>query len=169
MLISDKFLALGSSNARIRQVEDDKHNHSHCDSELYSRKQALWTICEDYPFKQVVIEFTMVARNGNFIVFGGVYAVNQGQGWDENDIIAQFNPDSNKWTKLGHLQNARHQFGVIEVGNIYIVIGGQDEKKTETCQLINSTVSCVEREPTLEEFREYPELFLVDSTFADLC
>ena len=111
----------------------------------------------------------MVARNGNFIVFGGVYAVNQGQGWDANDIIAQFNPDSNKWTKLGHLQNARHEFGVIEVGNSYIVIGGQDEKKTETCQLVNSTVSCVEREPTLEEFREYPELFLVDSTFADQC
>jgi len=52
-------------------------------------------------------------------------------------IIAKFNPSQNQWSKIGILQVSRYAFGVIEIDNKFLVMGGEDDKPTKICELKN--------------------------------
>ena len=96
----------------------------------------------------------MVPHKDGFIVFGGLYEASAAStGLYGTSVIAKFNPDSNTWSKLGNLKNVRHSFGMIQVGDEYLIVGGQDDNKTETCRLENNEMICTEREPTMTQFR----------------
>ena len=77
--------------------------------------------------------------------------------------IARFDPIENSWTKLGNLQVARYGHGVIQVGNEFIVVGGDYKKDLpiESCKSDGQSMTCTTREPRLLKFSFYPELMLI--------
>ena len=149
---------------------DKGSKESHNKAEIYSHSTSSWKARASYPFHQTIWTFEIIAHSNSFIFFGGLYNDKQSStGFSATDIIVKFNPGSNKWTKLGNLQHSRHGFGVIKVDTKYLVMGGQDDKRTETCELKNEKIECISREPTLNQFRFYPALMLVPSDYADNC
>ena len=79
--------------------------------------------------------------------------------------IACFNPASETWSESGEMKQARMRHNVIYNGEDFIVVGGEARMATETCTLKNNKFQCVEHEPTLDLYRDYPELFLVEDSF----
>ena len=79
--------------------------------------------------------------------------------------IARFDPIKNSWKKLGNLILARAGLGVIQLGNEFIVVGGNREGfegiPTESCKLSGKSVTCTTREPQLSKFTHYPVLILI--------
>ena len=148
-------MAVGSR----QKGSDAQHNKA----EIYSHSTSSWKTKASYPFHETIEAFEIVAHSDSFILFGGFTDGVQ------KDTIAKFSPVLNQWTKLGNLQHRRHGFGVIKVDTKYLVMGGQDDKRTETCELKNETIECTSREPTLNQFRYYPALMLVPSDYADNC
>ena len=84
---------------------------------------------------------------------------------ERQSTIARFDPIENIWTKLGNLKVPRWGLGVIEVDNEFIVVGGyrggSAYEPTETCKLSGQSMKCVNREPKLSKFTQYPELMLI--------
>ena len=144
---------------------DKGSNAAHNKAELYSHSTSSWKSKASYAFHEAIWTFEILSYSDSFILFGGfdsviTYSIT---------TIAKFNPVSNEWTKLGSLQHDRHAFGIIEVHTKYLVMGGQGEMRTETCELKNEKIECTSREPTLNEFRFYPALMIVPSDYADNC
>ena len=99
----------------------------------------------------------MSITNNSFIAnnnFGG-----------QQSTIARFDPIKNSWTKLGNLNVARYEHGVIQVDNEFIVVGGSrkgdEDEPTESCKLNGKSMTCTSREPRLSGFSNYPELMLL--------
>ena len=74
--------------------------------------------------------------------------------------------------KAGTLLNARFGHSVIFDGEKFLVIGGwrsdrQPKKgsKNEVCTLKGSTMTCVEQSKSLDNYAQYPALFLVAEDF----
>ena len=142
-----KILAVGSIDYSKYRAGEVAHNHV----EYYSSETAQWSTGVDYPYEETIWSYEMVPHKDGFIVFGGMYTGSDG--FHATSVIAKFNPDSNTWSKLGNLMNTRHAFGMIQIGDEYLIVGGQGDKKTETCRLENDEMICNEREPTMTEFR----------------
>ena len=66
-------------------------------------------------------------QNG-FILFGGSTGRN-------SKTIVRLDLATSSWTKLGDLKTGRYGHGVIFNGEVFWVIGGRYEKKTEKCTL----------------------------------
>ena len=157
-------MAVGSRD----KGSDGRHNKA----ELYSHSTLSWKTKTSYPFHWTIQAFEILAESDSFILFGGLYPYQRADlstGFYETDIIAKFNPGSNKWTKLGNLQTRRHAFSVIEIKTKYLVMGGQENKNTETCELINEKIQCTSRESILNDFHYYPALMIVASDYAENC
>ena len=155
-------MAVGSRNQGL--------NGAHNKAEMFFNSTSSWKTKASYPFHEAISAFEIIAHSDSFILFGGLYNDEQvPTDFYPTDIVAKFNPGSSKWTKLGNLRHSRYAFGITEVDTKYMVIGGQDDKRTETCELKNETIECTSREPTLNEFRYYPALMIVSSDYADNC
>ena len=93
-------------------------------------------------------------------------------GWvddDESNVIGRLNPATMTWTKAGSLNNARRGHGAIFNGDVVIVAGGFEDKKTEACTIVDDgSVTCIEQDPNLYDYCIYPEMFLVDDEFCKL-
>ena len=102
----------------------------------------------------------IVFTRGNYFIFGGWIGENQ-----RTDVIARFNPDLNQWSMVGRLMTARYGHGAIEfTDNQFLVVGGSVEQKTERCSLMNENeMTCLMQEPTLIEYRHWPELLLIEN------
>ena len=149
-------------------------NVAHNKAELYFHSKSSWIARASYPFHETMRAFEIVPYSDSFILFGGLYDDEQSStGYTQTDIITKFNPDSDGWTKIGYLQHRRHAFSVIEIYKKFLVIGGGDHenytKHTETCELNNETIECTTREPTLNNFRYYPAMMIVNTDYADNC
>ena len=68
------------------------------------------------------------------------------------------------WSKIGSLKQGRFAHAVVVRSNDFIIVGGQDTKNTERCEMQNE-MSCVSVEPELEDFAFYPEAMIVDENF----
>ena len=119
-------------------------------------------------------------QNG-FILFGGWTATG------DTSTIARLDLATSSWTKLGDLKTARNGHGVIYDGDVFLIIGGYGDLDTEKCTLSgtdsnckfpihfycqtheksdsDSTINCIQQEPTLKDYRFYPALFLVADDF----
>ena len=145
-------------------------NAAHNKAELYHHSTSSWKPKASYPFHETIRAFEILAHSNSFIIFGGFYGDKQSStGFSATGMIAKFDPGSNKWTKLGKLQQERHAFAVIETNKNYLVMGGSRDKRTETCELKNETIVCTLREPTLNNLCYYPALMTVDLDYADNC
>ena len=68
------------------------------------------------------------------------------------------------WTRVGSLNQGRYDHAVVVRSNDFIIVGGQDTKSTERCQMQNQML-CVSVKPDLEDFAFYPEAIVVDENF----
>ena len=157
-------MAVGSDDNSKSVTGETGHNKA----EVYFHLTSSWKTKASYPFHETIIAFEILAHSDSFIFFGGMYENEQtSTGFYETDTVAKFNASINQWTKLGNLRTSRHAFGVIKVDTKYLVMGGYEDKRTETCELVNETIECTSREPTLNHF--YPALMLLPSDYADNC
>lgn len=77
------------------------------------------------------------------------------------------------WAKAGELNVARRAHGAIFTGEKMIIAGGQNDSgrsrqyilKSESCEVVNGLVTCIEQAPTLDNYYLYPEMYLVPDTF----
>ena len=76
--------------------------------------------------------------------------------------------------KAGTLKHGRYSHGVVFDGEKFLVIGGfyrdpmMDGKhptKNEVCTLEGTRMTCVEQPTYMDEYNNYPELFLVGKDF----
>ena len=141
------------------------YNAGHNKAEMYSHSTSSWKTKAIYPFHEKIMAFEILAHSNSFVLFGGF----DGKISSSITTIAKFNPDLNKWTKLGNLQTGRHAFGLVEINMKYLVMGGQGGKNTETCELKNEKIQCTSREPILNDFHYYPALMIVASDYAENC
>ena len=70
-----------------------------------------------------------------------------------------------EWSGAGYLMEARSGHNAIFDGRFLIVVGGDGKKKTEKCSLTNGEFACTSQAPELNEFVDYPELFLIPFGF----
>lgn len=110
----------------------------------------------------------IVYARGNYIIFGGwigkIIDAKSSTEKTQSDLIARFNPDSNQWSTVGRLNAPRYGHGAIEfTEGQFLVVGGSKEHKTERCSLIDENeVKCIMQEPTLSEYKHWPELLLIE-------
>ena len=75
-------------------------------------------------------------------MFGG-----NGVGGSRSSIIAQYNPASDSWKKLGDMVRPRsHHTGVRSLNSFYIY-GGLQTSTVEVCTLTGDSIECVEQDP----------------------
>ena len=101
----------------------------------------------------------IISLDNAFYVFGGR---------DNNasiKIIGRLDAVTKEWTQAGELQKNRERHSVIFDNQDVIVVGGVGEQNTERCSLQNGTFSCTEQTPVLLNYRDYPELVLVEDGF----
>ena len=145
---------------------------AHNKAEVYLHSTSSWTTKANYTFSKIIYDFDIIAHTDLFILVGGLYPYQRADlstGFSPGYVIAKFNPDANKWTKLGNLRTGRHGFAVIQNDQKYLVMGGEGYKSTEVCVWNSETIECSSREPSLNEFRYYPALMIVDSDYAGNC
>ena len=134
-------------------------------TEIYDHSTSVWDTKAFYPFQTSLVDYQILPLSGDFIIFGG---------FDEKvniaiPIIAKFDPTKNVWNKLGNLRFSRHAFGAIEIQKQFLIMGGGDKKRTETCILTGESIKCKSREPTLNSFQLYPALMVVETDYTEHC
>ena len=106
----------------------------------------------------------MIHVEGAFYIIGG-YTSSE----SNNKMIARLDSISYEWSKAGDLISGRRGHNAIFDGSDIIVIGGYVGSgvslKTEKCSIAEGKITCIEQEPSLLNYHEYPELFLVEEDF----
>ena len=101
---------------------------------------------------------------GSFIYFGGWHFARP----ESASLIAKFDSTTRQWSRIGKLRQSRDGHGAIFDGANFIIVGGfLDEFYTESCTLNadNSEITCSRRKPILDDYSDYPELFIVPENF----
>ena len=116
----------------------------------------IWSDIEDPPIDNTRLWlYGVTFYDGNYYYFGGF----------GNRQILCLNGTSWTWSNPGQLNSPRINLGVISVGNIFMVVGGQTigqpTKNNEACILENGNITCTELSTSLSGYRS-PILFLVD-------
>ena len=102
-------------------------------------------------------------------MFGG-----RGKSGDKTHVsttIARLNATTYQWSMAGSLNTGREYHGAIAINDEFLVIGGQTSSSsstsmsTERCSIVNTEIVCVDQEPKLSYFSEWPGLFLVESDY----
>ena len=141
----------------------------HSKTEIYDYSTSTWTSKNDYPFHEEIFVFEVVPLLTNFLIFGGLHPDEKSSGFDATSVIALFNPDLDKWTKMGSLQYSRHAFGVIAIQNKYLIMGGSRDKRTETCEVTGEAIECESREPIVNNFWYFPAMMVVSEESINQC
>ena len=84
-------------------------------------------------------------QNEVFFVFGG-YSYDNGA---RRPTIAQYNPNTDSWTKLGDLNKARSDNDVIASGGAFLVVGFGP---TEKCELEENAIKCTNQDPYVSRY-----------------
>lgn len=143
----DKVLAVGGG-AFKSSLEGKIHNHV----EYYSSTTNRWSTGLDYPYHDEISTSAIISDNNDFLVFGGTVNILDKHLSESTSIIAKYNVPLNKWSKLGELNGDRASFGVIGLGDEYLVVGGTSYRKVESCRLENDKMICSETQLALKWF-----------------
>ena len=96
------------------------YNPFNVDTELLSLSSWTWSSGAQYPFSRSDISgHATIMQNQLFILFGGYSSSNGGR----QSTIAQYNPNTDTWTKLGDLNNARYTHDVISSEGAFLIVG----------------------------------------------
>ena len=133
---------------------DSETGHNY--AEMYSHSTSSWKNQTSYEFYEAIMGFKLLAYSDFFILFGGMTDE------EPTDVIAKFDPNSNKWSKMGNLQTRRFGLGVIEINEKFLVMGGTgepDQMLSEECEIKNEIINCTTRKLTMQVI--YPEMMMV--------
>ena len=118
---------------------------SNSDTELLQISDWTWSTRAKYPFANDLSYYATAMFNDMFYVFGGRSHINR---YTDLSTIAKYNPDSDKWLKVGQLKQPRTYHSVILSKNSFMIIGdGLNNKMTEKCQLDGDLLTCEEQQP----------------------
>ena len=68
------------------------------------------------------------------------------------------------------IRKIKRDLSAIFDGNIFLVVGGSGNKKTENCVLEGTTMTCTEQEsPAVSGYQNDPALFLTADNYGDDC
>ena len=110
-------------------------------TELLNIQSETWRTGASYPYFSDVRGNLPFYYQQSFIVFGG-----NGVGGSRSSIIAQYNPASNSWKKLGDMVRPRsHHTGIRSLNSFYIY--GGYASTVEVCTLTGDSIQCVEQDP----------------------
>ena len=109
-------------------------------TELLDIQSETWQTRTSYPYFSDVRVHLPFYYQQSFIVFGG---------WDNvsrSSIIAQYNPASDSWKKLGDMVRPRNSHtGIRSLASFYIY--GGSASTVEVCTLAGDSIECVEQNP----------------------
>ena len=119
------------------------------------------TLQEIFRQASYLFDYSIVAMDSSFFIFGGYYNYNG------LNTIASFDTNRKQWKKLGQLNQARRGHGVIIQEGQFLVVGGGQLRSfgTERCQLNDRSIQCTTVEPKLSGYYYYPELMSVPANF----
>ena len=83
--------------------------------------------------------------------------------------IAKFNPDLNEWSMMGNLQYGRNCFSLIEFEDKYLIMDGNRDKRTETCEITGDQIECKSRELTVDNDWFCPAMMIVSEESISQC
>ena len=145
--INDTILAVGSATPLT----------SH--SELLSLTNSVWQVVSDYPFHSDIRLMSLISFKDAFYVFGGL----ERRSGEEIQTIAKFD---GKWSEAGRLKVGRYAHSAILFGSSSVlVVGGVGNRQVERCTLFDGEFDCINKEPRLDNWSYYPEMFLVHPSF----
>ena len=110
-------------------------------TELLDIQSETWRTGASYPyFSDVQLNLPFYYQQ-SFIVFGGY---DKGSG---SSIIAQYNPASDSWKKLGDMVRPRDSHTGIRSLDSFYIYGGWETSTVEVCILTGDSIECVEQDP----------------------
>ena len=114
------------------------------ETELINFSNWSWESRSRYPYASSYIGYhAAVSKGGDFYVIGGLA--------DSSYLstIARYNTNTDTWTRLGDLVNARRDHDAIWSQDFLIVVGGSGSPMSERCSLNGDSVVCVEQSPSV--------------------
>ena len=115
------------------------------ETELIKFSNWSWESRSRYPYASShITKHAAVSKGGDFYVIGG-YADDS----SETATIARYNTNTDTWTRLGDLLNARVYHDAIWSQDFLIVVGGNSATISERCSLNGNSVVCVEQSPSV--------------------
>ena len=156
----DEILAVGSSNnLKVESLNTDEEIGS-------------WVVAADnYEVPtgyDGIYDITIVFVNNAFYVFGGIATnFDNSLAAIRSTSIGRFDTATRKWSVAGSINTGRFQANTIFDGSSVLVVGGEGLMKTEVCKLDETGIffTCIEQDPILQDYKFYPELFLVPVDF----
>ena len=128
-------------------------------AELLSLTKSTWRVVQDYPFSSDIRLMSTIALEDAFYVFGGL----ERRSGEEISTIAKFD---GVWSRAGRLNTGRYAHSAILFGtNSVLALGGVGNRKVERCTLFGGEFECINKEPNLNDWSYYPELFLISPSF----
>ena len=119
-------------------------NVCNAETELLRIADWTWERRAKYPFAKYIRYHASVMHDQMFYVVSGYGKIDEE--WTYVSTIAQYDPDNDKWTKVGDLNTARMYHNVIVSQGVFLVVGNGP---TEKCQLEGNSMVCVDQEPNL--------------------
>ena len=135
-----------------------KSVHIQMEVSQFSVSKFINTICKEISYQPVVY------HDDAFYVFGGT---NEG---DRREIFKLASQNGLwTWTQLGSMVKGHDLHNVIYLNGHFLVVGGSGEmpRKTEKCTLTGASpigISCVEQEPELNYYSNWPELLPISGS-----
>ena len=110
-------------------------------TELLDIQSETWRTRASYPYFSDVRANLPFYYQQSFVVFGGC---DNGR---SSSIIAQYNPASDSWKKLGDMVRPRGGHTGIRSLDSFYIYGGRSTSTVEVCTLTGDSIECVEQDP----------------------
>ena len=109
-----------------------------------------------------IYRFSIVALKSSFYTFGGNKSDNK-----STSLIAKFDTITEKWKKLGVLNQNRKSHSVFIHQGDFVVVGGLHYKaiSNERCTMDGDKIMCTEFQPELEGYGYYPQMMSVSQSY----
>ena len=118
-----------------------------------------WSDIQEPPVNERFMGYAVIFHGGDHFFFGGF------DGSNYLDSIFRLSGSSWTWSNVGQLNSVRRGHGVILANNKFTVVGGDGNQKNEACLLDNEQFTCTELSSSLNGYRWWPILHLVDENY----
>jgi len=161
-----RHIQIAASESHILAVGSDLGD-GFVKAEMLRLDNHLWEQGDDYPFHDHICVAPVLYYKSAFYVLGGSTPKSDdnhdGQGIAD---IARMDEKTRSWTQVGNLFHRRRGHGAIVTNGVMLVIGGRLHEPSERCEFnIDGTMNCHIQDPVLNDYRYYPEMYVVEDNF----
>ena len=136
----------------------------HNKTELYNVNDGTWIETANYPFGDSLTGFTIIYKNNEFLIFGGL----RSSTYEIYQTVTAFDITTETWRQVGTMNSPRYDHATIVFDNVALIVGGNGDEMsqpTEKCEISkNNEVSCETQDPILENYW-FPFAFPVDVNY----